>query len=151
MVRICVSFAVFLVSWAGLLQAQPTASVNPHLHEIRRIYVSSALRHSKASKEFGEQLIARLASSGRFAVVDKSSGADAVLGGSAGSTKSEQDGRKFVTGFASLKLTDPKSDEIVWTFTYAKGKGGADRAADRVADQFIEKLLADARTADAPR
>jgi hypothetical protein len=151
MIRPYAYFAVFLVSWVGLLQAQPAASVNPRLQEIRRIYISVALRHSKASMEIGEQLISRLAASGRFAVVEKSSAADAILHGRAGSTKSEQDGHKYVTGFASLRLTDPKSEEIIWTFEYAKGKGGAPRAVDRVADQFIEKLLADARTADAAR
>jgi len=104
-----------------------------------------------AGKEISDQLISRLAASGRFAVVEKESAADAVLKGHAGSTKSEKDGRKFVTGFASLRLTEPKSQEIIWTFEYAKGQAGAARAADRVADQFIEKLLADAKSADAPR
>jgi hypothetical protein len=141
--------AIFPIFWVGLLQAQPTASVNPRLHEIHKIYVSNALRHGKANKEVGEQLISRLVASGRFAVVEKEAAADAVLKGHAGSTKSEKDGHKFVTGFASLRLTDPQSQEIIWTFEYAKGKGGAAHAADRVADQFIEKLLADARTADA--
>jgi hypothetical protein len=142
--------AIFATSWVGLLQAQPTSTVNPRLQEIRRIYVSVTLRHG-AAKDVGEQLVARLASSGRFAVVEKSASADAVLNGKAGSTKSEKDGKKFVTGFASLRLTDPKSDEIIWTFEYRKGQGGAARAADRVADQFIEKLLADAATAAAAR
>jgi hypothetical protein len=147
--RRCAHLGIFLVSWMGVLQAQPAVSVNPRLHEIRKIYLSVTLRHGMASKEVAEQLISRLVASGRFAVVEKEAAADATLKGHAGSTKSEKDGKQYVTGFADLRLTDPKSDEIIWTFEYKKGKGSAARAADRVADQFIEKLLADAQTADA--
>ncbi len=147
MIRPYACIAILVASWAGLLQAQPTASVNPRLQEIRRIHVSIGLTHG-TGKEFGEQLVSRLAGSGRFVVVEKSGAADANLVGRAGSTKSEKDGQKFVTGFANLRLIDPKTSEIIWTFEYRKGKGDAARAADRVADQFIEKLLADAGTAD---
>jgi len=149
MIKPYACLAIFLASWAALLQAQPTASVNPRLQEIRRIYVSINSRHNTAAKEVVEQLTARLVASNRFAVVEKDTSADAILHGTAGSTKSEKNGEKFVTGFANLWLHDRKSDEIIWTFEYRKGKGGAARAADRIADQFIEKLLADAGTAAA--
>ena len=127
MIRPYACLAILLASWAGLLQAQSTASVNPRLQEIRRIHVSIALTHG-TGKEIGEQLVSRLAGSGRFVVVAKPGAADALLVGRAGSTKSEKDGQKFVTGFANLRLTDPKSSEIIWTFEYRKGKGGAARA-----------------------
>src|SRR5260221_1243045 len=151
MIRRYACLAIFLASWAGWLQAQPTASVNPRLQEIRRIYVSVSLRHGMASKEVAEQLVSRLVASNRFAVVEKAASADAILHGNAGSTKSERDGQKVVTGFANLRLTAPTSGDAIWNFAYRKGQGGAARAADRVADQFIEKLLADAGTAAAAR
>ena len=63
----------------------------------------------------------------------------------AGYIRSEKDGKKFTTGFADLRLVDARSQEILWTFEYKPQPGAGGSAAQRVADQVMERLLEDAR------
>jgi hypothetical protein len=133
---------------------------SPRLKEVRKIYVGMlspmgekrgrmvVVEHT-SPKEVNKRLVAALVSSGRFAVVTTEKDADARLEGTAGYIKSEDNGVKHTTGFAQLKLIDPKSDEILWVFEYKPQAGAGGSAAQRVADQAVEKLVADAKSVDA--
>jgi hypothetical protein len=142
------------IAWESL--AAPGAS--PKIANVRKIYVDSLWvighKHGKvvhvehgSQKEVQKRIVSAIASSGRFSAVEKEADADAKLEGSAGFIRSEEGGKKFTTGFAELKLVDLRSKEILWVFDYKPKSGAGGKAADRVADQFIESLLADAKSA----
>src|SRR5437588_71563 len=143
------------------LTSTASARVNPRLKDVHKIYVDQlrnvGTEHGKtvvmawgSSDEVREALVAALASSARFAAVKEEVKADAEIEGTAGYIKSEKDGKKFTSGFARLELIDIKSKEVLWTFQYERTPGTGGKAADRVANQFIEALLMDAQVADNP-
>lgn len=146
----------------ALLLAIPiTARVNPRLKVVKKITVVamlSSIGHDRGGKivtmyykspdEARDALMAAIVTSGRFAAVNSSDDADAEVVGTAGYIKSEKDGKKYTTGFAHLQLISTKDKEVLWTFDYEREPGAQGKAVDRVANQFIEKLLADAKTAD---
>jgi hypothetical protein len=136
--------AAALVCSASLLWAQ-SSSVNPRLKTIKRLHVGNTGVKEEGGEEVCKKLIARIASSGRFTYVDSLDRADAGVLGSAGYKTSYKNGQRFVTGYATLTLLDLKTQDHIWAFEYEKGQSGAKKASDRVANQFIEKLLADAK------
>jgi hypothetical protein len=135
-----------LVCSASLLWAEPSR-VNLRLKTIKRLHVGNTGVKEEGGEEVRKKLIARTASSGRFTYVDSLDHADADVLGSAGYKTSYRNGQKFVTGYATLTLLDLKTQEHIWAFEYEKGKSETKKASDRVANQFIEKLLADAKAA----
>jgi hypothetical protein len=139
-------FVIVLVCSASLLRAEPS-SVNLRLKTIKRLHVGNTGVKEEGGEEVRKKLIARTASSGRFTYVDSLDHADADVLGSAGYKTSYKNGQRFVTGYATLTLLDLKTQEHIWAFEYKKGQSGAKKASDRVADQFLEKLLADAKAA----
>ena len=137
------------------------ARVNPRLKDVRKITVVPILgsigrdhggkivsMYYKSPEEVRDKIMAAIVTSGRFAAVERAEDADAEIEGTAGYIKSEKDGKKYTTGFAHLKLVSTKDKEVLWTFDYEREPGVQGRAVDRVANQFIEKLLADAKIAD---
>lgn len=150
-----IAFALLIVAATVGVQAR----VNPKLKGVHKIFVaelqSMAKRHGRlmvaesgSNTEVRDRLIANISSSERFSAVSDESRADTRIEGAAGKVNSVENGKKYTTGFAQLQLIDIKSKEIVWVFEYQPKEGAGGRAADRVADQFIDKLLADAKAAD---
>ena len=146
-----------LLMIAFTLVALPSAArVNPRLKDVHKIYVRSfsAVTNDDVTLDKGSpenvyrKVVASLVSSGRFAVVKDEAKADAALEGTAGYFKSEKNGETYSNGYAHLELVDSKSKELIWTFDYKRHAAVGGYASDRVATQFIEKLLADAKTAD---
>lgn len=147
------SFFVLL----GTIGAAEAFAANPRLKEVRRIHVGylTGVGHKRghlvsvatgSNDEVRKRIIAALVSSGRFAVVEKQAeaSADAHLEGDAGFIHSESAGKKHTTGFADLRLVDAKTGEVLWVYEYKPQPGAGGSAAQRVADQFMQALLADA-------
>ena len=140
----------------AIITASATFAANPRLKEVRKIHVGylSSIGHKRghlvpvapgSAGEVKKRITAALVSSGRFSVVSKESEADATLEGDAGYIHSEKDGKKFTTGFADLKLEDRKTHEVLWTFEYKPQPGAGGSAAQRVADQAVQRLLEEAK------
>jgi curli biogenesis system outer membrane secretion channel CsgG len=136
-------------------------AASPRLSEVRKIHFGhfKTIGHNKrgrmvvlahgSQEDVRKRLTAALVSSGRFSVVAKEEDADARLEGAAGYVHSEDAGTKHTTGFADLKLVDRKTGEILWVFEYQPHAGAGGSAGQRVADQAVENLLAEAKRADA--
>lgn len=129
--------------------------VNPHLKSVHKIYVAefgttgqrrgqSVTLAPGSSEKTRTRVVGALASSGRFSAVADEAHADARLEGAAGRVDSTENGKKYSSGYANLQLVDVKSREILWTFTYTETEGACCDAAQRVADQLLQKLSDDA-------
>lgn len=150
-----VSIVLFLLLVA---MSAPAAKrrVNPHLKNVHKIYVAdfgaTGQRRGEtvtlapgSSEKTHTRIVGGLASSGRFSAVADEAHADARLEGSAGRIDSVENGKKYSSGYANLQLVDVKSKEILWAFTYTETEGACCDAAQRVADQLIQKLTEDAQ------
>lgn len=155
MMRNSILGALLLLSISGEAQSQ----VHPRLKDVRTIYVAHmshvgrehgriAVMEPMSNNDVRDSLVAHISTSGRFAAVTDERKADAMVDGSAGYKKSERNGKAFTSGFAQLQLVDTKSKEVLWTFEYKRTPGAGGKAADRVASQFVEKLIKDAKAAD---
>jgi hypothetical protein len=101
----------------------------------------------------------RLASAGRFSVVQSPEQADAVLAGLAGYEKwyhgmegfYELEGNLDTNylGVGHFRLEDAKTKQMIWTHEYKRGfLDPKQSVAERVAEQAVEKLLHDTARAD---
>ena len=145
-----------LVIGMALVAVPAPARVNPRLKDVHKISVhpfsESPADHANLASGSAEKVhrasLANIVSSSRFVAVKEDAKADAELEGAAGWVNSEKDGKSYASGYAHLELVDLKSKEVIWVFDYKSTPGAGGYASDRVANQFIEKLLDDAKAAD---
>ncbi len=86
----------------------------------------------------------RLLESGRFRLVESEEGADAVLTGSVGVSRSTSKGSTDFAGIGLLRLIERRSQKTIWAHQYRGRLTLTQSASSRVADQMAEQLLSDA-------
>jgi len=131
----------------------------PALVNVKKIYISELGREEGADL-VREKIRVELMKSGRFTVVEKPDGADAILTGVAGvearhfsnvsgnaTTGVYGSGGTSYAGVGVLRLVDPKTEVTIWLFEYKRGFSFGS-ASSRVARKTVEKLLEDMQAAE---
>lgn len=142
------AFTLALLALAGCAPTRPSLIAADHgaLSRVSSIYLGDFGR-GEGSSLVREKIRLRLLASKRFAVLETPDGADASLVGSAGV-------RSYVAGestelaeFGVLRLVDNRSQQTIWAHEYKRPSvvWRVGDVSDRVADQMVERLLADSR------
>jgi hypothetical protein len=144
---------------AACARATGSADFSPRLAEVRRVYVAP-LGSGVDAERVRDRVRQLLSESNRFILVDEAAAADAILSGIAGvkqiqTTTMQFDDATGMTisdethrlGFGRLYLVAAESFGTVWTFQYRIGMS-FEKPAIRVANQAVQRLLANAAEAD---
>jgi hypothetical protein len=127
-----------------------------YIAELREDDTSNLIERSDVVREAIRE---GLAQSGRFAITQDLSQADAVLTGLAGVERwyhgmegyygMEGDLDTHELGIGKLRLEDAKTKKVIWTHEYETGfLNPKQSVAERVAEQVTEKLVSDASHLD---
>lgn len=151
------SVAALLV--LGLSPGADHAPQSPTLASVRKIYITELGREEGADL-VREKIRVELMKSGRFTVLEKPDGADALLTGVAGVAVSHSSnvsgnartglhgsGVTSYAGLGVLRLVDRRTDSTIWMFEYKRGFS-VGSASSRVARKAVEKLLQDVHAAE---
>lgn len=135
----------------------------PALASVRSVYIAD-LAHGEdpflveGSDLVKEKIRLRLVESGRFSIVDTLEEADAALTGVAGFQRWYFGMESFYglegslntqyAGIGMVRLLNSKTKQLIWAHEYESGFfRPTQNVVDRVADQFVDKLLNDATRA----
>ena len=114
------------------------------LSAVKSIYVSD-FGDDDGSNLVREKLLVRLINSRRFSVAETESSADALLVGSAGVSERISDGNTDYSGNGLLRLIDVNSRATIWGHQYRRSFMLVGSVSSKVANQFADQLLIDAR------
>lgn len=114
------------------------------LASVRTIYLGD-FGSTEGADLVREKIRLRLLNSQRFAVVETSEKADAVLAGSVGIDRSTTNGTTDYAGIGLLRLVDQRTQKTIWAHEYTRGYMLSGSVSTRVANQMVDQLLADAK------